>query len=320
MSSSTRYFAVLIATLLARASGSSATPAGAAGRAPSDVLGRWDLTVDAGDRKLPSWLEIRKSGHEALVGQFVGPVGSARPIAKVEMTGDELRFTIPPQWEQEKGDLTFTARLQGEQLTGSMTLGDGKRFEWTGRRAPTLRRSAAPRWGAPVPLFSGTDLTGWRPLGGGENQWRASGGILQSPKSGVNLATERSFTDFKLHIEFRYPKGSNSGVYLRGRYEVQIVDSMNVEPASDLLGGVYGFLPASVLAARRPGEWQSFDITLVGRTISVVANGKRIICEREIPGITGGALDSDEGSAGPLFLQGDHGPVEFRNIVLTPAR
>ena len=286
--------------------------------AASSVLGRWDLTVQEGDQTLPSWLEIRKTGHATLVGAFVGPVGSARPISKIDLQGDELRFTIPPQWEQEKGDITFEARLDGDRLTGSMTLGDGKRFTWTGTRAPTLRRSKPPVWGAPVRLFDGRTLGGWHATG--ENQWRAENGILRNTKAGGNLVTDRKFTDFKLHIEFRYPRGSNSGVYLRGRHEVQIVDSTNAEPTSELLGGVYGFLPPNALVAKQPGEWQSFDITLVGRLVTVVANGKRVISEQEIPGITGGAIDSAEGTPGPIFLQGDHGPVEFRNIVLTPAR
>ena len=286
--------------------------------APDAFLGRWDLTVQTPQGDRPSWLEIRRSGREALVGQFVGPVGSARPVAKFELGGDSIRFAIPPQWEQENGDIAFVARLQGEQLAGTVTLGDGKRMTWTGKRAPTLRREKPPAWGAPIRLFNGADLRGWRAMG--ENQWRAVKGVLTSPKSGSNLVTERTFTDFKLHIEFRYPKGSNSGVYLRGRYEVQIEDSMHVEPANDLLGAIYGFLPPTELAARDPGQWQTFDITLVGRTVTVVANGRTVICEREIPGITGGALDSDEGAPGPLYLQGDHGPIEYRNIVLTPAR
>jgi hypothetical protein len=201
-----------------------------------------------------------------------------------------------------------------------MTLGDGKRMTWTAKRAPTLRRRTAPAWGAPVRLFNGKDLSGWHALEGGNNQWQAANGVLRSPKSGTNLATDRTFSDFKLHIEFRYPAGSNSGVYLRGRYEVQIVDSVDVEPNDLLLGAVYGFLPPNELVARRPGEWQSFDVTLLGRMVTVVANGKTVVCSREIPGITGGALDSDESAPGPLFLQGDHGPVEFRNITVTPAR
>jgi hypothetical protein len=123
-----------------------------------------------------------------------------------------------------------------------------------------------------------------------------------------------------LHIEFRYPKESNSGVYLRGRYEVQVEDNKGKEPSSTYFGGVYGFLTPNEMAAKSAGEWQSYDITLIGRKVTVVANGKKIICDQNIPGITGGALDSNEGAAGPIMLQGDHGPIEYRNIIITPAK
>jgi hypothetical protein len=146
-------------------------------------------------------------------------------------------------------------------------------------------------------------------------------GILTNAGGGANLVTTRRFDDFKLRVEFRYPKGSNSGIYLRGRYEVQIEDSQErAEPTSHHVGGVYGFLAPTENAARAPGEWQTYDITLVGRRVTVVLNGRTVIANQVIPGITGGALDSDEGAPGPIYLQGDHGPVEFRRIVLTPAR
>jgi hypothetical protein len=297
-----------------------ALPTDPAGRpvSPNSIVGRWDITIAGPDRPLPSWLEVRPSGNGYLVGQFVGVVGSARPIARVEFADGAMRFAIPPQWEQGKADLVVEGRLQGDALTGTMTFPDGTRRDWKAVRAPSLRRTAEPAWGAPIRLFNGTDLTGWRALG--TNQWRAVNGVLQSPKSGANIVTERTFTDYKLHLEFRYPKGSNSGVYQRGRYEVQIEDSLTTEPQNDLLGGVYGFIAPSEVAAKRPGEWQTFDITLVGRMITVVANGKTVICNREIPGITGGALDSNEGEPGPLLLQGDHGPIEYRNITLRQAR
>ena len=154
----------------------------------------------------------------------------------------------------------------------------------------------------------------------GSNQWVVENGVLKSPHSGSNIRTEKTFNDFKLHIEFRYPEESNSGVYLRGRYEVQIIDSKGKEPASTELGGVYGFLDPLENMAKDPGEWQSYDITLVGRLVTVVANGKTIIYKQNIPGITGGALDSKEGEPGPIMMQGDHGPIEFRNIVITTAK
>jgi hypothetical protein len=168
-------------------------------------------------------------------------------------------------------------------------------------------------------LLNENSLEGWVPqlARGMQNQWFVKDGVLTSPASGVNLMTEEKFMDFKLHIEFRYPEHSNSGVYLRGRYEVQVEDSYGKEPASIYLGGVYGFLTPSANVAKKPGEWQSYDITLVGRRVTVVANGETIIHNQIIPGITGGALDSREGEPGPIYLQGDHGPVEYRSITIS---
>ena len=312
-----RYFIPLLG--LAFFASPSSMPARIPSSAANDTLiGRWDITINTPSGAHPSWLDVWHSGREALVGRFVGISGSARPIARVTVSGDSMRFAIPPQWEEGTGDLVVEGRLEGDRLAGRMTFPDGKTHEWTGVRAPSLRREKAPAWGAPVRLLR-SDLTGWRAQSG-ENQWIVSGGVLRSPRSGANLMTERTFGDFKLHVEFRYPKGSNSGVYLRGRHEVQIQDDFGLAPASDRFSGVYGFIAPSQMAARPAGDWQTYDITLIGRMLTVVANGVTVICNREIPGITGGAIDSDEGAPGPILLQGDHGPIEYRNIVLTPAR
>ncbi len=281
-------------------------------------VGRWDIAIHTPDGDLPSWLEVRRSGSRTLVGQFVGVVGSARPISRVEATDGALRFSLPPQWEAGEGDFSFEGRMRGDGLAGTAVFPDGKRFDWSARRAPSLRRGKQPAWGEPVRLFNGKDLAGWRATGQA-SRWEVVDGVLRNAGGGANLATAREFGDFRLHVELRLPKGSNSGVYLRGRYEVQIADTFG-EPASDSLGAVYGFLAPSVDASRPPGEWQALDITLVGRRITVAVNGTTVVCDREVPGITGGALDSDEGAPGPLLLQGDHGQVEFRDITLTPAR
>lgn len=282
------------------------------------IEGRWDITIEDGAKKFPAWLEVRHSGHKRLIGEYVGITGSARPVSLVNFDNGKISFSLPPQWEEEDHDLVFEGVLRGEIITGTMIAANGQSYNWTARRAPLLLRDKAPVWGSPIKLFNGKDLTGWKAMG--KNQWVVENGVLRSPQSGSNLITDKKFMDFKLHIEFRCPTGSNSGVYLRGRYEVQIEDSKGKQPQKDLLGAVYGFLTPNEMAAKSANEWQTYDITLIGRRVTVVLNGKEVICDQTIPGITGGALDSNEGDPGPLYIQGDHGPIEYRNIVLTPAK
>ncbi|HUH32315.1 MAG TPA: DUF1080 domain-containing protein [Daejeonella sp.] len=284
-----------------------------------DLIGRWDITIDEGGKPAPAWLEVKLSGTKTLVGSFVGTSGSARPIAEVKFNNGEFNFTIPPQWEQGEQDFLIEGKLADAEISGTITTSDGKHYNWKGVKAPYLTRTAQPVWGSPIQLFNGKDLSGWKAMGA--NQWVVKNGVLTSPKSGANLVSNQKFTDFKLRVEFKYPKGSNSGVYLRGRYEVQIEDApKDAHPSSVLFGGVYGFLTPSEIAALGPDQWQTYDITLVGRMVTVVANGKTIISNQEIPGITGGALDSNEGEPGPIYIQGDHGPIEFRKIVITPVK
>ncbi|TLV04113.1 DUF1080 domain-containing protein [Dyadobacter luticola] len=298
-----------LASMQANASKPLATP----------LEGRWDITVDVDGKPLPSWLEVRHSGYSTLVGQFTGFSGSARPIAEVKFKEGKFNFAIPKQWEKGDKELMVEGTVSGESITGSLTTPEGKTYNWKGVRAPALRPTAQPAWGAPIKLTAGNEIKGWHPMGA-VNQWIAENGILKSPKSGANLVTDQKFKDFKLHIEFRIPKGSNSGVYLRGRYEVQVTDSKGMEPALDQMASIYGFIAPSEMVAKEAGEWNSYDITLVGRMLTLVANGKTVISNQEIPGITGGALDSNEGEPGPLYIQGDHGPVEYQNIVITPAK
>ncbi len=279
-----------------------------------EIVGKWDLDVEMDKGILPSWLEVKKSGTKALVGYFVAHNGSARPISEVFFHNGIIDFSIPPQFDG-LNDLHFQGILKQGKLSGVILDSQGGVNRFSGVRAPKLIRSMDVNWGKSISLFNGYNLDGWKSSDPEKkNQWTVKKGVLLNPESGVNLITDKKFEDFKLSIEFRYPKGSNSGVYLRGRYEVQVEDNYGLEPESTLFGGIYGFLKPNQMAAKPAGEWQRYEITLIGRRVSVVANDKKIINDQIIPGITGGALDSKEALPGPIMLQGDHGIIEYRNI------
>jgi hypothetical protein len=283
------------------------------------VLGRWDLTVEGASGPYPSWLEVDLRTEQQLQGRLVGRSGSVRHATEIDYQNGELTVVVPVQYEKGN-DLRFQGKLVGDKLEGTAQEADGKTVKWTGVRALVMATQPPPAWGQPITLFNGKDTSGWKTRHGSGDCWKASDGTLVNVPPCADLISDRTFKDFKLHIEFMYPAGSNSGVYLRGRHEVQIEDSAGKALSSHRLGGIYGFLTPYLDAGKPAGEWQTYEITLVGRRVTVVLNAKTILRDEVIPGITGGALDSDEGGAGPLMLQGDHGKISFRNITLTPAQ
>jgi hypothetical protein len=282
--------------------------------------GRWDITIHSpNSRPLPSWLALTNAGG-VWQASFVGRWGSARPLPRVLIQGDQIRFVSPKEEEDSRSDLVFDGRLVGSELAGVAQGPNGVAWTWTGRRSPALPAPAKVTWGKPIHLFDGRDFAGWT----FDNPARASSWIvtnkcLMNQGAGSNIATRQRFQNFKLHVEVNCPTNANSGIYLRGRYEVQVEDDSLQEPPSHHMGAVYGFLAPEPEQPRRPGTWQQFDITLLGRVVTVVQNGHTLIDQKEIPGITGGAFDSDEAAPGPIYLQGDHGGIAYRNIILTPA-
>ena len=284
-------------------------------------LGRWDLTLKTPSREYPSWLEITQESGQ-LKALLVSRWGHARPLPKIEISHGQITFVSPKDEEDRKDDMVFVGTLSGQKLSGTTSGQDGTPWRWTGERAPDLKIRVEPTWGKPTSLFNGKDLSGWRPSDPNSTAtWKVENGTLLSPGHGPDLITDAKFEDFKLHVEFNCAPKSNSGVYLRGRYEVQIEDDPEPEGPTMRTGGVYGFLAATPEQPRRPGQWQTYDITLVGRVVTVVQNGQTIIDKQEIPGITGGALDSHEGLPGPIYLQGsEDGHVAFRNILITAGK
>jgi hypothetical protein len=283
-------------------------------------LGRWDLTIKTPKQDLPSWIEISEEQGQPKV-LMVGITDHATPLARVQIKDGEIEFVSPKGEEGFSEDMEFKGKLVGRQLVGTTTSSRGTPWPWTGRRAPALKRTGTPKWGGPITLFNGKDFTGWRfsdPSRAGN--WKVESGDLVNHGHGSEIITTSKFGDFKLHLEFNCGPQSNSGIYLRGRYEVQIETDSVQEPPSHHTGGVYGFLDPTPELPRKPGEWRTFDITLLGRTVTVVQDGQTVIDHQEIPGITGGALDSHEESPGPIYLQGsEEGRVALRNIVITPA-
>jgi hypothetical protein len=286
----------------------------------SSFAGRWDITIrEESGKELPSWLELT-TNRSAWSARFTGRWGNARPLPNVLVFGQDIQFVSPKEEEGSKNDLLFQGKLVDGTLNGTAQGPNGAAWIWKGKRAPALRAPSQVAWGQAITLFNGHDFTGWAFDNAAKaTSWNVENGCLVNKSAGSNIATKDSFQDFKLHLEVNCPAKANSGIYLRGRYEVQVEDDSIQEPPTHHMGAIYGFLAPNPEQPRRPGVWQAFDITLLGRYVTVVQNGHTIIGNQEIPGITGGAMDSNEELPGPIYLQGDHGGIAYRNIVLTPA-
>ena len=177
-------------------------------------------------------------------------------------------------------------------------------------------------------LFNGTNLDGWRLVEpGAASGWRAADGILVNDIMQVpglperhfgNLRTVAAFEDFSLHAETRVAKDGNSGIYLRGIDEVQVFDSFGKPTDSHNMGAIYSRIKPVVAAEKPAGEWQTLDIIFVNRHVTVTLNGTKIIDNQPVLGPTGGALWPEVDRPGPIYLQGDHTGIEYRNLVLHP--
>ena len=293
--------------------------------ADSGFNGRWDLNVVGEPHGRAWWLEVEGAGTPNLRGRFVGfPGGDINNIDHLTLQNGVLRFTFDrpgrPGGKSGPIHLVYTARVAGDKLEGTYDSGK-ERLKWEGVRAPVIRDRDDGSWhaGKPVELFNHKNLTGWHGLIAGEPLgWTVEDGILKSTGHANNLETDAKFWNYTLHVEYKVGPHSNSGVGLRGRYEVQILEDYGRPLDRHSNGALYSRIIPSESASKPAGEWQTYDIRLVGRTVTVVLNGKKIINRGTIDGLTAIAVDPHEAEPGPLLLQGDHGPVEFRSIVLTP--
>lgn len=318
------------------------TPAGFAADSAAPYLGQWQLTKDGGSGA--GWLEVTEDNGR-LKGQLLWLGGSVRPLNSVEVEDGKLIGTWRNRKQIKNPDGSIR-RAYTEVETFTMTLKDGKLFGEYGKSRDDKKSNTKPlstftgvaappkpatpdlskvEYGDPINLLAENSLDGWKVMNEkAPNGWRVENGVLindvEPHKRHANLQTTAEFEDFNLKLEVNIPKESNSGIYLRGIYEVQVYDSYGKAVDSHNLGAIYSRITPSVSAEKPAGEWQSLDITLVDRHVTVILNGTKIIDNVFIPGCTGGALTSDVTQPGPLYLQGDHGSVKFRNIVLTPVK
>jgi len=272
--------------------------------------GRWDLTMTTPTETYPDWImfDFTDCCMQALIQPRTGGTVWANNL---QNKGTHLTFTFR--------DATWNLDVNGDKLTGTIKQGDTVEARVAGARAPKLAHAEPGAWTNPEPLFNGKDLAGWEPISPADNHWVVKDGELVNEEKGSNLKTTRKFDDFKLHIEYNCPDNGNSGIFLRGRYEIQVeYEPPEANTKYHRMGSIYSFLAPAVELPRKPGEWESFDITLVGRWVTVVRNGAKTINQQQILGITGGALDSNEAAPGPIFLQGDHtGGMKYRNITIS---
>jgi len=280
--------------------------------APSDesspFAGRWDFNMP---HNHAAWLGITGSGDKLDIW-FQPTGGNVYQVKNFKANGSHLSLQLSPSntWELDAA---------GDTLTGTAKRGSNS-APLKGVRAPELNREPPAAWSDPEPLFNGRNLDGWEPVGNAANShWTVKDGLLVNEAHGANLRTTRTFNDFKVHYEVNCPEDGNSGFYLRGRYEVQIeYEPLANNPPERRIGSVYGRIAPSADLPRKPGEWTAFDVTLVGRTVTVVRDGVTIIDHKQIEGITGGALDANEADPGPFYIQGDHtGGLKFRNITVS---
>lgn len=281
------------------------------------LAGRWGFNITAPGGQRAAWLGVKPTAA-GLEVWYQPTGGNVYQVKEFKADGNRLSVTVSPArngrpaviWELEAS----LGQLKGVQRRGEASM------PLLGLRQPALNRPEPKAWSAPEPLFNGKNLDGWTPIGNPANShWVVKDGVLLNEEHGANLKSTRTFDDFRLHFEVNCPDRANSGFYLRGRYEVQLeYEPAGSEPPERAMGAIYGRIGPSRELPRTPGHWETFDVTLVGRTVTVVRNGVTTIDHKEIEGITGGALDANEGEPGPFYIQGDHtGGLKFRNITVS---
>jgi hypothetical protein len=303
----------------------------------SDFYGMWTIDIEGGS---VGWLNVNEE-KGFLDAELLWRGGSVVPVSHVYFVDDKTLIVTRTRELKKSEDRTqlatqtFQFERKGDKIEGVMTepTRDGmgvstlKFKAWRLPAVPPAPDLSKVKYGPPIQLFNGKDLTGWRLIDPKQaNGFKVVEGVLVNDPVNPegqrvnfgNLRTEKEFEDFKLTLDVNIPEHSNSGVYLRGMYEIQVVDSYGKELDSHNMGGLYSRIKPTSAAEKKGGEWQTMEMILCDRYVTVILNGVKIIDNQPAYGPTGGAMQADVFKAGPIYLQGDHGKVSYRNLVLTP--
>ncbi|MGI8784161.1 MAG: 3-keto-disaccharide hydrolase [Acidobacteriota bacterium] len=296
-------------------------------------LGKWDIMPSAPPRgsQYAYWLEVKQE-NGVLSGNFLNRGGSVLPLAEISIVNGELVFTPAGNRGPDAPKPVHRARVVDGKLVGTLTMGTQTQTSpWVGVRPPKWghhNANAKHGFGKPIELFDGKAMDNWglqfpdRPSG-----WSVDDGVMTNSDHANNIVSKEQFKDFKIRVEYKLQEKSsasaapaNSGIYLRGRYELQVLDDAGKAPESHGHMAIYSRVAPRVNASKPAGEWQTMEATIVGNRVTVVLNGQTVHGNAVIDGITGGALNSYEAEAGPIMIQGDHGKIWVRSVTVTPVK
>jgi hypothetical protein len=317
---------ILIAFALAALAFNGSIASAPAPQAAAAFAGQWNITGTGDNAGVVYWLEVKRE-NGAVKGRFLNRFSSPYDLANIKVENGELAFWNTPRAPQTQPSPVWRAKVVDGKLVGTTTTirrdGEPAVIEWVGVRPPTwpagLNANGAHTYGAPIAVFDGTlDAWGVQHKQNPMNWSIVDGAMTSAEKAGNNLVSKQIFRDFKIEAVYAIAPKSNGGIYVRGRYELQLIDDAGepVTPQSHM--AIYGRTPPAVNASKPADEWQTMEAIVVGNRVTVTLNGQRVHDNAVIEGITGGALDANETEPGPLMLQGDHGKVSFRKVVVTP--
>jgi len=301
--------------------------------------GSWAFELPDGN---PAWLRIHEADGETK-GELLWSVGSAKPVKDLSLSEEGLEFSRRLQWKPYGNaedvqviEAPFVGQMKGEtlELTVQQYPKDKPKavtsYVIKGKKMPPMPEApdlSKVKFGEPIDLLK-DGMSGWELSNPDKtNGWRVEDGVLinETPKTDFsaygdygNLVTKAKFHDFRLTIEYNVESNCNSGIYLRGTYEAQVVDRDSRMQGISGPGAIFGRIAPSKNAGKAGGEWNRYVLTLVDRHITVELNGEVVTDNQPLIGCTGGGINADDTIAGPILLQGDHTSVKYRNILIEP--